>query len=88
MSQEVLELNLPVGKSTYKLKVSAIKESQIRLGLTTFNSIYKKYADSYPGQAEHDYLSMALIEFLADQQISTTTDSSILEALKAIDSQL
>jgi hypothetical protein len=89
MPQDVIELSLPLGQRTYKIKVSTHKESQIRKGVTELNAIINTYKKDFPNQAEHDYLSMAFIGYLANQQsASGTTDSNLIEALKALNTQL
>jgi hypothetical protein len=88
MAAPLIFISLTIGKNNYKLKIPAERESQIRAAVTDFNKIIENYTSNFPGQKEHDYLAMAFIAFVAEQNNNNEVSSNILESLKAIENQL
>jgi predicted metal-dependent hydrolase len=89
MSQEnQILISLAIAKNTYKLKIPANKESQIRHSVAELNTIIEQYIKTFPGQKEQDYIAMAFIGFIANQSADKAQNNNLLEALQAIEKQL
>lgn len=71
---ELLPLSAVIGDRTYRIKVEAKDEAQVRQTLKTINDKIVELKSIYVGKDMQDYISMTLLWF-ATQPSATTTNS-------------
>lgn len=71
---ELLPLSAVIGDRTYRIKVEAKDEAQVRQTLKTINDKIVELKSIYVGKDMQDYISMTLLWF-ATQPSATTTSS-------------
>jgi hypothetical protein len=71
---ELVPLSAIIGDRTYRIKVEAKDEAQVRQTLKTINDKIVELKSLYVGKDMQDYISMTLLWF-ANQPGSNTTDN-------------
>lgn len=72
---ELLPLSAVIGDRTYRIKVEAKDEAQVRQTLKTINDKIVELKSIYVGKDMQDYISMTLLWFAT--QPSPTTNSNL-----------
>lgn len=69
---ELLPLSAVIGDRTYRIKVEAKDEAQVRQTLKTINDKIVELKSIYVGKDMQDYISMTLLWFATQPSASTT----------------
>lgn len=77
--QNLIPVNIVVGDRTYRIKINADDEEQIRKMAKKLNDQITEFKTHYAGKDMQDYLAMVLLSFVTEQQTTsapTTAPSS------------
>lgn len=85
--QNLIPVNIVVGDRTYRIKINADDEEQIRKTAKKLNDQVTEFKSRYAGKDMQDYLAMVLLSIVTEQQTSTPqqTDVPSLEQLQQIE---
>lgn len=85
--QNLIPVNIVVGDRTYRIKINADDEEQIRKTAKKLNDQVTEFKSRYAGKDMQDYLAMVLLSIVTEQQTSTPqqTDVPTLEQLQQIE---
>lgn len=85
--QNLIPVNIVVGDRTYRIKINADDEEQIRKTAKKLNDQVSEFKSRYAGKDMQDYLAMVLLSIVTEQQTSTPqqTDVPTLEQLQEIE---
>ena len=85
--QNLIPVNIVVGDRTYRIKINADEEEQIRKMAKKLNDQVTEFKTRYAGKDMQDYLAMVLLSIVTDQQSPTppNSDTLPLEQLQEIE---
>ena len=76
--QNLIPVNIVVGDRTYRIKINADEEEQIRKMAKKLNDQVTEFKTRYAGKDMQDYLAMVLLSIVTDQQSPTPPNSDTL----------
>lgn len=85
--QNLIPVNIVVGDRTYRIKINADDEEQIRKTAKKLNDQVSEFKTRYAGKDMQDYLAMVLLSIVTEQQTSAAqqTDVPTVEQLQQIE---
>lgn len=85
--QNLIPINLVVGDRTYRIKINANDEEQVRKMAKKLNDQLSEYRTQYAGKDMQDYLAMVLLAMVTEQHVGKIPENleESLEQLKRIE---
>ncbi|MFN5421941.1 MAG: cell division protein ZapA [bacterium] len=83
--QNLIPVNIVVGDRTYRIKINADDEEQIRKMAKKLNDQVSEFKTRYAGKDMQDYLAMVLLSIVTEQQSPTPPSTPSLDQLKEIE---
>jgi cell division protein ZapA len=83
--QSLIPINILVGDRTYRIKIESKDEIAVKLFSKLINEKILEYRTHFSGKDMQDYVSMALLWFVTQQQTGEFSDTGILKQLNLLE---
>jgi cell division protein ZapA len=83
--QSLIPINILVGDRTYRIKIEPKDEIAVKLFSKLINEKILEYRTHFSGKDMQDYVSMALLWFVTQQQTGEFSDTGILKQLNLLE---
>ena len=83
--QTLIPINILVGDRTYRIKIEPTDEMAVKMFSKIINEKILEYKTQFSGKDMQDYVSMALLWFVTQQQTGAFSESGILKQLNLLE---
>jgi cell division protein ZapA len=83
--QSLIPINILVGDRTYRIKIEPKDEIAVKLFSKLINEKILEYRTHFSGKDMQDYVSMALLWFVTQQQTGEFSDTGLLKQLNLLE---
>jgi cell division protein ZapA len=83
--QSLIPINILVGDRTYRIKIEPKDEIAVKQFSKLINEKILEYRTHFSGKDMQDYVSMALLWFVTQQQTGEFSDTGLLKQLNLLE---